>query len=112
MQTLSELGQKPCVAGAGIVADVWHVAPAHLAGMPSQASADQCTFSSCAQGACPPLAVSLQRLQQDLAALQAGSGKARAANKLLHDEKENLMQLLLSEKRRVSADPWCQLSPP
>ena len=63
------------------------------------------------QAASPPLAISCQRLQQEVAVLEADTGKARAANQVVHGQKEDLMQLLLNEKRRVGVwrihvDSW------
>ena len=43
------------------------------------------------------------RLREELLALEAGGAKACAANEIIHGQKENLMRLLLSDKRRVSA---------
>jgi hypothetical protein len=56
-----------------------------------------------AQAEGPPLAATCARLREEWAALEAGGANARAANEVIHGQKENLMQLLLNEKRRVSA---------
>ena len=58
----------------------------------------------------PPLVAMQERLQQELTTLLTNLSKARAANELIHGQKENLMQLLLSEKRRVST--FTMLVPP